>query len=253
MAGNYRIAVGDPWWFYDGSIILKAFDSKKIRQVIRYRLFPDDGYPRMCLLERNKAFLTGLLGLEGHQSPENLTPEQMVDEIFLQCITPFRPAPWHWSPTPVSSQDAVSIAEAIESQSHYQLKTIPFAEIVRLSFGYKTEATEWFLSQHTALCEIITNHLRHYPEEIHLYKGVEEVRFTIHPVILSINLIEMLSRSYDLKVHLPIELLSKAYFVCDQKTSTTTYPQLRPHLILYHGLSNACFFKTLGIFELLGI
>lgn len=178
IAGIPQIDEKDSWWFDEGSIILRAFNFEEIRQVIRYRPFPNDGYPRMCLLYRNEAFLTGLLGFEGHQSPEQLSLEQMVDKILLQSITPFRPVPWDWSPTPGCPQDAQAIADAIERESHYQFGTIPFAEIVRASLGYKTDAAEWFLHQHTLLCEIITEHFRHHPEEISLYKEVEKVYCT---------------------------------------------------------------------------
>ncbi|KAJ5369992.1 uncharacterized protein N7496_006084 [Penicillium cataractarum] len=175
MAGNTQMTANQLQWFDEGTIILKAFNSEKVRQVIHYRPFPDDGYPRRCLLERNKAFLTGVLGLWGYESLDNLSIEQMVDKIFLHSITPFQPVLWHWSPTLVCSQDAQAIAEAIESESHYHFKTIPFAEIVRVSLGYETDAVKWFSHQHTLLSKTVTEHLRHHPEEVSLYEGVEKV------------------------------------------------------------------------------
>ncbi|KAJ5369989.1 uncharacterized protein N7496_006081 [Penicillium cataractarum] len=206
VSENARNAAQNSWWLDEGTIILKTFNSKRIRQVIRYRPFHDDGYPRMCLLDRAKAFLTALVEFGGHESPESLSPEQMVGKIFLHSTTPFRPVQCDWSPTPACSQDAQPIAEAIEVQSHYHFKIIPFAEIVRVYLGYNTDATDWILKQHSVLCETITQHLRHHPEQISLYTEVEKVQFNFHSAIFWIPLIEILSRSYKPKARLPTEL-----------------------------------------------
>jgi hypothetical protein len=86
---------------------------------------------------------------------------------------------WNWSPASGCSQDAQVIADSIEAESHLQFGMIPFEEIVRASLGYKTDAFEWFLHQHTQLYQIIVKHLQHHPEEIPLYKSVEKVRFLL--------------------------------------------------------------------------
>lgn len=177
-----RFQVPYRWWEDEATTVLWAFNFPEISQVIRYRLFRDENFPRTSLMNRNadaiEAFLISLCDSSDQQLLMNLSHMQRVEEILRRSsIIPFRPIAWSWfPPLPGHSLDARSIADAIEAESHFQFSKMEFEEIVRASLGYSAPSVGWFLLQHTALYIHLMDHLHAYPEETTIYLEVEKVR-----------------------------------------------------------------------------
>lgn len=177
------------WWVDEGTVVLNSFDFEEIRKVVRYRLFPHDSVPRTSLLQRNTAFinhfLAALSGPDGHQLLEDLSHAQKVEQVLLRSgLSPFPREIWSWDPATGCAQDAQAIAHSIETESHIQFGKIPFEEIVRASLGYKADAVEWFLNQHTCLYIYLVWHFRKHPEEVPIYREVERVCHNLHISVL---------------------------------------------------------------------
>jgi hypothetical protein len=179
------------WWVDEGTVVLNSFDIEEIRKVVRYRLFPHDSVPRTFLLQRNTAFidrfLATLSGSDGHQPLGDLSHAQKVEQVLLRSgLSPFPREIWSWDPAAGCAQDAQAIADSIETESHIQFGRIAFEEIVRASLGYKMDAVEWFLNQHTLLYIYLVRHFRKHPEEIPIYTEVERVCHNLHILVLQI-------------------------------------------------------------------
>lgn len=172
-----------PWWEDEATTVLWAFKNLEIRLVIRYGLFRDENLPRSSLLSRNvdaiDAVFMALTEPREHQLLGHLSHMQRVEEILRRSGLPlFQPVPWSWLPqTPLYALDPRAIAQAIESESHFQLSRVAFEDIVRASLGYTATSVEWFLMQHTALYIHLLDHLRIFPDDIPVYLEVEKVLF----------------------------------------------------------------------------
>ncbi|OKP13254.1 hypothetical protein PENSUB_1057 [Penicillium subrubescens] len=178
----------DSWWVDEGMVVLRSFDFEEIRKVVRYRLYPHDSVPRTFLLQRSTAFIDNFLATlsesDGHQPPEDLSHAQKVEQILLRSgLSPSPREIWSWDPAAGCRQDAQAIADSIETESHIQFGKIPFEEIVRASLGYKTDAVEWFLNQHTILYISLVRHFRRHPEEVPIYKEVEKAHDVPLPAV----------------------------------------------------------------------
>lgn len=202
-----------PWWEDEATMVLWAFKNLEIRLVIRYGLFRDENLPRSSLLSRNvdaiEAVFLALTEPREHQLLGRLSHMQRVEEILRRSgLPPFQPIPWSWLPqTSGNSHDARAIAQAIESESHFQLSRVAFEDIVRASLGYTATSVEWFLMQHTALYIHLLDHLRIFPDEIPLYLEVEKVRpFSENFLRFSTNKPIAFHRIYETKVPSPTEL-----------------------------------------------
>lgn len=176
-----RFVVAYRWWEDEATTVFWAFNIPDISRVIRYGLFRDANFPRDSLLSRNAhnidAFLKSMSEPREQLLLGNLSHVQRVEEILRRSSIPaLDMVPWSWFPMPPgNSQDARSIAGAIEAESHYQFSRIAFEEIVRASLGYVAPSVEWFLLQHTAFYIHLLDHLQSYPEDIPLYLEVETV------------------------------------------------------------------------------
>lgn len=170
------------WWVDEATTILWAFNSQEISRVIRYGLFLDENLPRSALQSRNADtidnFLVALAEPHEHRRLANLSHLQRVEEILRRSsIAPPYLVPWSWFPPPPGqSIDAQAFAAAIEAESVFQFRQIPFEEVVRASLGYHAASLEWFLQQHTAFYVRLLTHLRTYPEDVPRYTEVEKVR-----------------------------------------------------------------------------
>ncbi|CDM31887.1 hypothetical protein DTO006G1_6189 [Penicillium roqueforti] len=168
------------WWEDEATTVFWAFDIQEIKRVIQFGLFCDPNFPRSSLCTRNvdtiETFLSALSEPYESQLLGSLSHIQRVEEILRRSsISPFQEMPWSWLP-PQSSPtlDARAIAAAIEAESHFQFRQIPFEEFVRAALGYNAVFVEWFLQQHAALYIMLQDHLGVYPEDIPLYTEVEK-------------------------------------------------------------------------------
>lgn len=166
------------WWEDESTTVLWAF-QKEARLVIRYALLRNQNLLRSMLLSRNPEAIDTIINLikpDEQQYNTHLSHESKVKKILDQsCLPPFNPIPWPCFPQSDQSLDAQAIAQSIETQSHFQLRTIAFEDIVRASLGYPATSVEWFLRVHTELYVRLLAHLQIHTEEIPVYEEVEKV------------------------------------------------------------------------------
>ena len=175
------LAKSDNWWESESATVFWGYQGLDIRLVMHYRLFQNEDLPRRFLLDRHvsaiDAIFEALVEPCEQQSFSGSTYEQKVDKILLQCSpTCSQEVLLSWGPPlPGPSLNAQAIAHAIEVQSHIQLSTIAFEDIVRALLGYTAPSVKWFLVQHEALYNRLLDHLKSHPHEISIYEEVEEV------------------------------------------------------------------------------
>ncbi|KAF7586715.1 hypothetical protein BBP40_008413 [Aspergillus hancockii] len=154
------------WWEDEATTVLWAFDVEEIKRMIQYGLYRDENLPRSSLQNRNAStvdnFLLTLIQPHERAYIANLSHIQKVEEILRRCKTnsPSLVA-WSWFPPHADhDQDAGTIADAIDAESHLHFTRISFEEVVRYSLGYPVASVEWFFQQHTAFYIHLLNHLR---------------------------------------------------------------------------------------------
>ncbi|KAL2868427.1 uncharacterized protein BJX67DRAFT_57538 [Aspergillus lucknowensis] len=168
------------WWEDEATTVLWAFEIEEIKRVIRYRLFPDEQLPRMALQSRSAAtvesFLIALARPQERVRLASLSHIQKVEEILHRCQTTAPPlVSWSWLPARKDADlDPLTIARAIDTESHLHFARISFEELVRYALGYPSGRVEWFLQQHTVFYAHLLDHLNAFPEEIARYAEVEE-------------------------------------------------------------------------------
>ncbi|RAL10618.1 uncharacterized protein BO97DRAFT_123580 [Aspergillus homomorphus CBS 101889] len=168
------------WWEDEATTMLWAFDIQEIKRAIRFGLYRNANLPRDAFQSRNPnaidTFLLELVDPHERAFIGNLSHIQRVEEVLQRCRrSDPPPAAWSWFPAQGDRElTAISIAEAMDTESHLHFTRIPFEELVRYSLGYAAPAVEWFLQQHTALHIHLLNHLQAFPEEVSLYIEVEQ-------------------------------------------------------------------------------
>ncbi|PGH26664.1 hypothetical protein AJ80_01610 [Polytolypa hystricis UAMH7299] len=171
------------WWETECDLALRRFDAWEVRRLIRFRLYPNNEYPRQILLSRSESSVDHLWSSLSPPERRNVdtsvsTHQYKVEQILhlsrTDAATP-SPSPWGWYPNiSPATRDARTIASDIDRESRAQFKTVPFEDWVHYSLGYSTESVEWLLQQHRKFGSLLSTYLEEaLAAEADLYVEVE--------------------------------------------------------------------------------
>lgn len=176
------------WWEDEASMIFMANTIEDIFHLIRFRLYDDDDLPQRVLQSRNtdaiSRFLARLLSSNRAAFTPALSHQHKVGEILRLCrLEGTSSTPWGWSPPSPNNIDVSMIAASISEESRRHFNTVPFEDWVHYSLGYPTLSVRCLFTQYKEFCHILSDHFRHFPNEIDTYIRVAEVSIYIDPAI----------------------------------------------------------------------
>ena len=174
------------WWEDEASMIFMANNTEDIRHLIRFRLYADDGLPQRVLQSRNAdvitRFLARLLPADRTAFTPALSHHHKVGEILRLCrLEGVSPTPWSWSPRLPNNADPSMIAAGISDESYRHFNTVSFEDWVHYSLGYPTLSVRCLLTQYKEFYNVMSVHLRLFPNEIDTYFKVAEVSNYVVP------------------------------------------------------------------------